>query len=804
MSGPGSDETSPWASGSPSAPVPVAPRVVWDAAPPAGASDGTGGSGDDNRNRRNVFVVGGIVAVVLLAVLVWRTVADESTATPEPVPTTGTETAPTDPTPDTTGPPTSGENLPASSGENVTGYVDVTDVRIELPPAVARITQPTELVMQTADGLVQTLSLPSGRLRSVAVPDGPATGSTESSPGSIAITTSPNFAVSTGWGRDVVVIPRVGNPVVIAPDAFGPTSDPSSDVNGFVQVTPLGWIDRADGSPVVLAFVYDPATEGRREATIDQDGVVAPVPDARIRTFSTELGAFGPRIVNDAGGVFEIAPDGTSTRLSAGVGLALSERSILLRECDDVRQCGSVVQDLTNGDRRAVELPSELDDRSYGLELSPDGGSVAFSRYGLEPEHVIVDLASGQSVSAPDVGGQSTGAWAPDGSGQFLIRSNGQTNDQFDGQDDAESDGVDFLDAASGDVVTFAEELGSVIGIAARSPDSELDVTTPMVQTAVTMDPAPQSATGLHLAAFSGTGELSLIDVDAGVRTSWTTRPLPGPDVAQLFASGSEIAGYTTSGDGQGFVSEYGSVVGEVDAGPFADGPLLPGPDPNSLWAKGSGAAGTDRSAVDFRGRPAGIVVLRLGNGTVLGGDGRGGLVVESGGDVYVTSADGGSTRLTSGEVLAIGENHALVRECDENLQCTVFLVDRTTGERTASTLDALTAATAIGPDRTATIIGSMSPDGTVALIDFATAVDAEGGGEKWFFFDLASGNPSGAEAPDPGQPIVWSEDGAHGAYVSDGTVRIYERDTFATIEIGGLGSVRAITPVPADFGAGA
>jgi hypothetical protein len=67
--------------------------------------------------------------------------------------------------------------------------------------------------------------------------------------------------------------------------------------------------------------------------------------------------------------------------------------------------------------------------------------------------------------------------------------------------------------------------------------------------------------------------------------------------------------------------------------------------------------------------------------------DGR--VVVNRPGGVYAVSLDRPTTRLSDGDLLAVGSAHYAVEECDESLQCTGFVVDAATGERTEVTFGA-------------------------------------------------------------------------------------------------------------------
>ena len=62
--------------------------------------------------------------------------------------------------------------------------------------------------------------------------------------------------------------------------------------------------------------------------------------------------------------------------------------------------------------------------------------------------------------------------------------------------------------------------------------------------------------------------------------------------------------------------------------------------------------------------------------------DPAGGGVVQVSGGVFQVEADG-PTRITRGTLVAIGADRALVHECDEDLTCDYFLVDRSNSSRT-------------------------------------------------------------------------------------------------------------------------
>ncbi|MGA9276355.1 hypothetical protein, partial [Ilumatobacter sp.] len=613
-----------------------------------------------------------------------------------------------------------------------------------------------------------------------------------------SIVASPSATLLGGYNDDLVVAPRDGRPVVVDTADFGLDDPPFGP-----RVRPIGWLDTPEGGDLFLVSAYDVEAGVEREYTVDVSGAVAPSPGPVPATYEARVEARGHHIVNDAGGVYFLENDGTATRISSGTAVAASETQILLRECNDERQCHYALQPIDGGESAPTGiLPAEVVAGAYGLSLSPDGTAVSYTSYGLTNERVIVDFVDGPVATTPSSDYATTGAWAPDGSGEFVVAeaSNG-------------TEGLVFLDRVSGDAVPFGEQLGQVMGIAIRYPDSELEPSTFVEPTSIEFSTADGVPTDLRLVAFSGLGEMTLLDLDAATAASWPTQPLPGPAQSQLFSDGDRVGGYTDSNGGTGFVSEFGGVTTTLQGDNVPTGPLYPGPD-GGFWERNvdePGSEGIDYTVVNLDGGPprggspaaaSNVHELRIANGTLLDGDGRGGLVFSSGGDLY-TSAGGGVDRLTSGELLAIGTTTALVRECDERLNCAAFVVDRETGERTDSGLDPLAFATGASTDRAVSLIGSMSPDGRVALINFAstgTASDPPEPVDKWFFFDLETGNPVGAQQPDDGQPIVWNTAGTYAAYVAGDEVVVYEHSTGRFLTVPGTDGTRSLTQVDPAF----
>jgi hypothetical protein len=118
--------------------------------------------------------------------------------------------------------------------------------------------------------------------------------------------------------------------------------------------------------------------------------------------------------------------------------------------------------------------------------------------------------------------------------------------------------------------------------------------------------------------------------------------------------------------------------------------------------------------------------------GDILGGraflpDGR--VAINRPGGVYAIGIDQPTTRLSDGDLLAVGAAHFAVQECDEALRCTGFVVDAGSGERTEATLGALTSgvgftdpSSRVSPDgRKIVFTDRTSGTGVRTLLDVAT-----------------------------------------------------------------------------------
>ena len=180
----------------------------------------TVGLTSDERSPRSKLLIGGaaLVAAAISVGLIVRSGGADETATPETTTDAmstidGTTTDP----PTTSGAPTT----TAATGDSLFDAATVDSIgpiNVELPSPVAAIQIPTEVVMLTANGLMHTLSLPSGRVRSVALADD---ADTSMFNGGNVVVTPEAAAILQAEGGAVVIVPRTGPPINVSMDEFG-------------------------------------------------------------------------------------------------------------------------------------------------------------------------------------------------------------------------------------------------------------------------------------------------------------------------------------------------------------------------------------------------------------------------------------------------------------------------------------------------------------------------------------------------------------------------------------------------------
>lgn len=164
--------------------------------------------------------------------------------------------------------------------------------------------------------------------------------------------------------------------------------------------------------------------------------------------------------------------------------------------------------------------------------------------------------------------------------------------------------------------------------------------------------------------------------------------------------------------------------------------------------------------------------------------DPAGGVVVDVAGDTYRIDP-AGSTRLTTGELLAISATQVIVYECDDALQCAYQRVDRSTGDRSE-----VPVTDALGPDADLArpwwpLAGALiSPDGE-AVVTLSFDRDEERGfRETLGVLDLVTGAFVELAENRDTTPVVWAPDGAFVFYVAGGRLYAFDRAVGESIEV--------------------
>ena len=672
---------------------------------------------------------------------------------------------------------------------------------IALPPEVVAISKPTEVLMLATDGILHTLSLPSGAVRSVPV----ALESPDLFRGQ-GFVVAPDAAAMVA-GTQLVIVPREG-PSIVEIDTDG--------LNGG-GVDVVDWEVADDGTTRFLAASYsNDGTTTLYEVGLDGSAVVDEDPVGINRSFSTLRTPDGRAYVNDAGGVYEVSAGGSAQRIDDGTLRAVSSSSLLIRQCTPELVCGDVLVDKATGGRRPIGddiLPDALQFNGFGLDLAPDGSavtSIVDSPSGQD--RVVIDLTTGDQIAVTNQSWSRGSVWAADSSGVFELPGDGA--------------GVDFLDRASGQVVHLADELGEIAAIAIRTPEAELApqavVSTVPITFAKGGDP---SVAGLVVTALSRGGNIIEIDVDGRTADIWTASGAIAVRRASLFGFGDRVAVATSDnpeGEPSGFVATPGQEL-PLPPGLFGPGPLLAGPSVSTVWSttpvqSSTGIVGVELVLVDL---DAGALAtpersIAVPGATLLGGDGRGGIVVQKGGDIYVATASGEVTdlvRLTSGELLAIGADTAYVRECDHSSMCVVLRVERATGQRTAvSSPPSLDAAFGIDTDDppVALMGTTVSPGGDVVVVRMpvlrgddsdpaASTSENTGSGETasvepvWVAVDITTGQFIRLDDLNGDAPLVWNAEATAAATLIGGQLVVIDRVSAGVWAMDGVGSLSAL-----------
>ena len=274
-----------------------------------------------------------------------------------------------------------------------------TEWSIDVPEPLAAIAD-TEVVAITTAGVLHRLEFPSGRVRSLIVPE------PESLDWKLAVGAE---AIVLHDNREVVVI-RDDRPVQ-GLDAFDPL------VNLQAWPATSAFVATTNPSPAVAAerFLLDVDTEA-----------VTPLSREAELAMPFGAGSFlgtGELLADRPGGTYAIEPDLEARRIDTGRLRAVGRNHYAVERCDETLRCSEFMIDARTGAASPAELvgiePVGLVDPSS--HVSPDGRSIVFT----DPTRAtgvrqILDVSTGNRI---DIGRldaiYSPDPWTPDGSGLF-------------------------------------------------------------------------------------------------------------------------------------------------------------------------------------------------------------------------------------------------------------------------------------------------------------------------------------------------------------------------------------------------
>lgn len=750
--------------------------------PPVGADDRRGVANEvqDEERRRRRMAIGATAGAVALGVGAMSVLflsgsppedADDSVpstqAVVETLPTvpSATDRVESDETPD---PDATIDVAPDGDPDEVTALVPL---RVDLPSVLADQTEPTEILALTVDGQLITVSIPSGNVRVEAL-DFSDNWDPQFLSFNAGLVTSPSaVAVQTAVDR-VTITGRDGRVRFITAGELGLEAAEPGDV------FPVGWVSDAAGTEHFVLSVA-PVSGDRSMVLVDLAGNISPL-DAGNDT-ERGGGVVGAQFANgagyfDEGGlVFSFRAGEDIRTIGRGELMAVLDSGPVVRRCTSATDC---VVEIMGADGAEPIVPSVLDvvlESFVAPSIAPDGSAMATARFDDDGVALFLtplqsDIRSSRRVAIGNFPRSSFG-WVADSSGVV----NAMATDDGGGVAPSEP-GIRFvsMDPAT-DEITFATEIGQVVAIATRFPAEELPPQTLTETRQFDVTDAQRRLPTVIAADRQGT--VSRIDFANGRVTDFRTglRPLwSNGRPAQVVPMEQSVVVIDDDGvDGVEIIADQTAAPPSWPAGrhyPF---------DGRSVWAPVEVTeGGIDYLLVDRSGQPVDDVVDVIPAESVLGSNGAGTLVREVAGDVFTTNGDG-SVRLTTGDVIALGIDEAIVHECGIDLSCEFVRVDLGTGERRtveAPTLDRPMVGATTG--REVALEGSLSPDGRTALVEMSATDDIRPG---WAFADLVDDDLVPIDTPDTHQPIVWSADSISALFLSDGELHVFDRDLGTT-----------------------
>ena len=314
------------------------------------------------------------------------------------------------------------------------------------------------------------------------------------------------------------------------------------------------------------------------------------------------------------------------------------------------------------------------------------------------------------------------------------------------------------------------------------------------VTSTVALDPRVAAiAAPTQLVALAGDGTLHVIDLSTGTMRSIDTGQSGTNSLVSLGASDVLLSSYSSNSVtlARGDVPPVevaveggvGQVIQRAGTDEFILVPITWSPNSRDVLRLGSDAQVTLVSTgplVQFD--PWQIQFIRT----------TGQMIVNDAGGVYLVDENGVATRTSTGDLLSMGPNHYIVRECDESRVCAYVRIEQATGQR-----DVLDSAVLDQYRPWADLSSlSLSPDGTAV-----TYADWQNGGSTPVrrMIDLTTGTSVEVGPADQfnNQP-AWAADSS-GLFVLSGRRPVfYDRATGEQIPVAsGLDDIAAVATSP-------
>lgn len=320
------------------------------------------------------------------------------------------------------------------------------------------------------------------------------------------------------------------------------------------------------------------------------------------------------------------------------------------------------------------------------------------------------------------------------------------------------------------------------------SPDRRRLTTTTTTPEVFAVSPIPDihpALVGLpyEIVTDDGRGQLRFIDLASN---TLTTLDAPnGSDTGRLFAGDGWVL--VPNGSSPRTLVYRDGIPDPYRILGFSPWNVLHQPGAPTMWRPDepltAGQAG-NMIEIEPTGDPTGVAIALPRPATMI--DSTGAFIVAAPGGTYVISA-AGTSRLTTGEVIALGPTAALVSECDDALVCTYVVIDRVTGERRQ--LPNLFHGVRLQQ------VGwfgheSISPDGAVAFVQVPSWEEVSGETvevqPRLFAVDLQSGDTTLIEGLDPWLAgTYWTADSQYAFFLANGEALAYSRERREVLRAG-------------------